>query len=106
MGTDPRFVVLNLQDQPLELYAGERVVVVPPRGRIELSEAEQASPQVQALRRTRQLAIRPAPRAEGEEGEDQPEQEEENAEATDADADPEAAATPRKRTPTKRKKPA
>jgi hypothetical protein len=46
----PIYIVFNNRDQPVELYCGRRVVVVSPRGQVELNEAELAEAQIQALR--------------------------------------------------------
>ena len=59
MSTDLPFLAQNLRDQPTELHLSGRVVVVPPRSKVGLSETDRATPQVRVLERRRVLAISP-----------------------------------------------
>lgn len=54
-------IVLNQRDQPVELHGAGGVVVVPPRGQVEVSADDVVSPQLQALVQRRVLVVRPAP---------------------------------------------
>ena len=84
-----RFVVVNRQNQPLELYLTDRVLVLPPRGRAHLEEIDLAGPQLGMLRQARLIMVHreevapsgPASEASGEaadtpadDGSEQPEQ--------------------------------
>jgi len=53
--------VINCRNQPVELHCGHRVVVLQPQAAAVLTDAEQASPVVQALVRQRHLVLRPLP---------------------------------------------
>lgn len=57
----PSYIVLNQRDQPVELHLAGGVVVVPPRGQVELSADDVTSPQLQALMQRRVFVVRLAP---------------------------------------------
>lgn len=44
-----RYAVFNEQNQPVELYYAQQVIIVPLRGRIELDEEVLQAPQIQHL---------------------------------------------------------
>jgi hypothetical protein len=58
--TDParrQHLLVNLRSQPMEIHRGVDVLVLPPRGRVELLDSDLALPQLHALLAKRQVAI-------------------------------------------------
>jgi hypothetical protein len=58
--TDParrQHLLVNLRSQPMEIHRGVDVLVLPPRGRVELLDSDLALPQLHALLAGRQVAI-------------------------------------------------
>ena len=58
--TDParrQHLLVNLRSQPMEIHRGVDVLVLPPRGRVELLDSDLALPQLHALLARRQVAI-------------------------------------------------
>jgi hypothetical protein len=52
-----RHIVTNQQNQPVELHLPSGLIVLPPRGRTELSETDLSAPQLQVLRASRLIAL-------------------------------------------------
>ena len=55
-----RYVVTNHRNQPVELHLSAAVVLLEPRGEVEVQETDLATPQLQVLRSNRLLTIRQA----------------------------------------------
>ena len=80
--SDPQaggYLVRNHRDQPVELYVGGTVLIVPPRAALEVDASALASPQLQALQRQRLVSVAPvvaadpaAPSGAAEPGEEKP----------------------------------
>jgi hypothetical protein len=56
--TRVRYVVTNHQNQPVELHLETAVVLLEPRGEVEVQETDLATPQLQVLRSNRLITIR------------------------------------------------
>jgi len=52
------YVVTNHQNQPVELHLATAVVLLEPRGEVEVQESDLATPQLQVLRRNRLITMR------------------------------------------------
>ena len=52
-----RHIAFNERDQPVELHLGHSVVIVPPRGRVEIAAADLAAPQVRSMRVRGDLSV-------------------------------------------------
>lgn len=63
-----RYVVVNHQNQPVELYLPSGLIVLPPRGQAELAEADLAAPQLRVLCASRVVTTREAAPAEPQPG--------------------------------------
>jgi hypothetical protein len=64
-----RHIVTNHQNQPVELHLPSGLLVLPPRGRSELSETDLAAPQLRVLRASGLITtheVSPAAKAEGD----------------------------------------
>lgn len=62
-----RYIVFNELNQPVELHCGNRTVIVPPLGKVELDKVDVASPQIQTMRSRRFITFQPvAERLPGE----------------------------------------
>jgi hypothetical protein len=51
------YLVFNERNQPVELYFSSQLIVLPPLGRVALSEDELATPQIRILRQRRHITI-------------------------------------------------
>ena len=52
-----RYIVTNQQNQPVELHVPSGLVVLPPRGRADISPSDLSAPQLLALRLSRLVMI-------------------------------------------------
>lgn len=66
-----RFTVVNMRDQPVELYIGAESVTLPAYGEIEVTSGDLAAPHVAAMRQRQAIDVRPATLAAASDEQDQ-----------------------------------
>jgi hypothetical protein len=58
---DTEHVAFNYRNQPVELHLPGGLIVLPPRGRATLAQADLASPQLRVLEASRVIGVREIP---------------------------------------------